>query len=85
MPTVTQKEYKQLIKRQEKIEEAIRVLNQVVRNELDEERIKPSILRRWEKISSSMDRGGGVSFASEKEMKKWLKQTSGFPLNLNAP
>jgi len=40
----------------------------------DESNIKPSVLKRWERISRDMDRGKAArAFNSVQEMKKWLK------------
>ena len=74
MPTATisKKEYKKLLQRQEKVESDLRVLKEVVKSDVDESRIRPTILKRWERISRALDRGRGRSFVSEKEMKNWL-------------
>lgn len=75
MNTVTfpKKEYKNLIKRQAKVERELALLREVVRDELAGKTIHPSVMRRWDKISSSLDAGKGRSFASTGAMKKWLK------------
>lgn len=74
MPTVviSKKEYKELLQRQEKIEGDLRVLKEIVRSDVDESRIRPAVLKKWERISRDLDRGKGRSFASMKEMKSWL-------------
>ena len=71
--TITKKEYEVLLKRQEKVEEELGIMKKVLWIVSDEEKIRPSILKRWEKISRRLDRGEGRSFTSAKEMKKWLK------------
>ena len=71
--TITKKEYEVLLKRQEKVEEELGIMKKALWIVSDEEKIRPSILKRWEKISRGLDRGEGRSFASAKEIKKWLK------------
>ena len=71
--TITKKEYEVLLKRQEKVEEELGIMKKVLWIVSDEEKIRPSILKRWEKISHRLDSGEGRSFTSAKEMKKWLK------------
>jgi len=73
MPTITQKEYKNIILRQEKIEGDLDILKKIVQAEIREEQIRPAVLKRWERISDDLDAGKGRSFHSAKEMKKWLK------------
>ena len=66
------KEYEGLVKRQEKIEAELDILKRIVL--LDDERfIKPSVLKRWERISGDLDRGKGHIFDSAEEMRGWLK------------
>lgn len=71
--TITQKEYQNLVKRQEKVEEDLNIMKKILWIESKEEQIKPSVLKKWEKISHDMDLGKGRSFTSVSEMKKWLK------------
>lgn len=71
--TITQKEFRDLLKRQEKVERALDILKQIVKMESEEQRIHPSILRRWERISREMDRDKGRAFYSMARMKQWLK------------
>lgn len=70
---ITKKEYQHLVKRQEKIEEELNVMKRILWIESDEEKIRPAVLKRWEKISRDMDRGKGRVFTSVSEMKKWLE------------
>lgn len=72
MLTITQKDYKYLIRRQDQIERDLNSLKQIVRQGLAQEQIFPSVLKRWERISNKLDRGKGRTFLSTKEMEKWL-------------
>jgi len=72
MPIITEREYKNLVQRQAKVEGDLNILKKIVLLEAEEENIRPVVLRRWEKISRDLDRGRG-SFDSAKEVKKWLK------------
>lgn len=73
MPVATApREYKLLLKRQEKVEAELDILKQIVL--FDEEKlIKPSVLKRWERISHDIDQGKGRVFDSVAEMRSWLK------------
>ena len=73
MPTITQKDYQTLFRRQNKVEAELDVLKKIVMAENDESVIKPLVLKKWERISRDMDHGKGMSFASLREMRKWLK------------
>ena len=73
MPTLIQREYKNLLRRQEKIEKELGVVKEILRRETNDEQIRPSVLRRWERMSRQLDSGRGRSFSSITEMKKWLK------------
>lgn len=72
MSTATPPIYGNLVKRQERLESEIRTLKHIVLSELGEETIRPTILKRWERISHDLDHGKGRSFTSVREMKKWL-------------
>ena len=74
MPTIAiaPKEYKGLVKRQEKVEAELDILKRIIL--LDEEKLlRPSVLKRWERISGDLDRGKGRVFDSVAEMRNWLK------------
>jgi len=71
--TIPKKEYRNLIRRQERVEEELDILKKVVRREIQEQQIVPSVLKRWERISHDLDRGKGRSFSSAREMERWLK------------
>ena len=73
MATITQKEYINLVRRQERVEAEISVLKKIVRDEIVEGEIMPAALRKWERISRNLDRGKGRSFSSIRAMQKWLK------------
>lgn len=66
------KEYKLLVKRQEKIEAELDILKRIVFLD-DEKFIKPLVLKRWERISRDLDQGRGRMFDSSVEVKSWLK------------
>ena len=70
---MAQKAYKEILRRQNKLEEAFEALRSIVNNEFDEHRIKPSVLKKWERISHDMDNGKGRFFNSPEEARKWLK------------
>lgn len=71
--TIPKKEYQDIASRQIFLEKEVAILKRVVLKS-EEDFIEPAALRRWEKISRAMDGGGGRSFASAKEMKRWLKE-----------
>ena len=71
--TIPKKEYQGIANRQIFLEKEIAILKRFVLK-YEEDFIEPAALRRWEKISRTMDRGGGRPFASAKEMKRWLKK-----------
>ena len=75
MPTMTQKEigYKEILRRQDKLEAAFEAIRKIVDSEFDDDRIKPSALKKWEKISREMDSGKGTFFSSPEAARKWLK------------
>lgn len=66
-------EYKDLLKRQYKVEAELDFLKKLVLAD-DEKFIKPSVLKKWERISCDMDNGRGRVFNSITEMKDWLKK-----------
>lgn len=74
MPTLSQREYIQIVRRQDKIEEELNFLKKFMRTEVEERRIKPSVMRRWERISTDLDRGCGRVFQSVADMRSWLKK-----------
>lgn len=71
--TIPKKEYRHLLRRQVKIEEDIRVVKEVLRNEINGENIQPATLKRWERISSDLDAGKGRIFSSLRDMRLWLR------------
>lgn len=70
--TIPKKQYQNILQRQSLLEKEMGVLRKIL-FELDEINIKPSALRRWERISHDLDQGIGRSFSSLTGMKKWLK------------
>lgn len=72
--TIPKKEYKSMIQRQQKLEREMSAVKSLLRQEIGEEQIKPSVLKRWERISHEMDRGKGYFFSSPKEALSWLKK-----------
>ena len=73
MPVITQKNYQNIVRRQNKIEDEIDTLKRLIIAEIREESIRPSVLKKWDKISRDIDRGNGRAFQSAMEMKNWLK------------
>lgn len=71
--TILKKEYRHLLRRQVKIEEDIRVVKEILRNEINGENIRPAMLKRWERISSDLDAGRGRPFSSPRLMRLWLR------------
>ena len=72
---MTQKEieYKEILWRQDRLELELEMIKKAVLAE-DESNIKPSVLKRWERISRDMDHGKvGHVFNSVQEARKWLK------------
>ena len=72
MATITGKDYRHLIQRQVKVEREVAVLKELFRQEADEKRIRPAVLKRWERISRDLDRGKGRVFHSVNAMSRWL-------------
>ena len=70
--TIPKKEYRSIIQRQTLIEKEMAFLKKSLL-ESGEANIRPSALRRWERISRELDRGQGHSFSSFKGMKEWLR------------
>jgi Iap family predicted aminopeptidase len=71
--TIPKKEYQTLVQRQKRFEEELKVMRSLLEQEINEERIKPSALKRWERISKDMDQSKGYFFSSSKEALAWLK------------
>ncbi len=72
--TITKQAYRELLRRQERIERQVRTLSEVVRHEADEDRIRPTVLKRWERISRDLDQGKGRVFSSVAAMREWLRK-----------
>ncbi len=70
---IPKKEYHHLLRRQAKIEEDMRVVKEVLRNEINGENIRPAMLKRWERISGELDAGKGRTFSSLRIMQLWLR------------
>ena len=73
MDTMIQKGYKEILRRQNKLEKAFEAMKKIVDSGFDDERIKTSTLKKWEKISREMDKGKGTFFNSPEAARKWLK------------
>ena len=73
MAIVTRQQFKSLIRRQSKIEQEVKALRHIVQEEADEGRIRPAVLKRWDRISRELDNGKGHGFNSPQEMRQWLK------------
>ena len=70
--TIPKAEYADLLERQERMEKELDTLKHVIYDEFDEARIRPSVLKRWDKISQNIENGKGRSFSSIKAARKWL-------------
>lgn len=74
MPAIiAPKEYKNLLKRQDKVEAELDFLKKMVLSD-DEKLIKTSVLKKWDRISRDIDNGKGRVFNSITEMKNWQKK-----------
>lgn len=71
--TIPKKEYQNIAQRQVLLEKELAFFKKIVL-EAEDGFIRPTILRRWERISRTLDHGGGRSFASIKEMRQWLRK-----------
>ena len=74
MSTITQKEYRHLVQRQTEVEQELRTVKVILRDALDETQIRPSVLKKWERISRDLDRGKGRTFSSVTQMGRWLER-----------
>mgnify|MGYP001611854110 CR=1 FL=1 len=74
MPIITQRAYRQLIQRQERVEREVELLRHIFRQATDEASIRPSVLKRWERISRDLDRGKGRGFVTARDARQWLKK-----------
>ena len=68
----TQKKYKEIVERQDKLELELNLLKKAVLED-KELNIKPSVLKKWERISKDLDNGKGRFFNSPEAARKWLK------------
>jgi hypothetical protein len=73
MTTLPQKQYKTLIRRQERVERELALLREVVKEQAEVDLIRPSALKKWERISKDLDHGKGLVFKSQREVKTWFK------------
>lgn len=71
--TLPQKQYKTLIRRQEQVERELTILKEVVKEQAEDDLIRFSALKKWERISRDLDRGKGRVFKSQKEVKAWFR------------
>jgi len=71
--TIPKKAYDRLVHRQDEIEEDLRVVKEMLRREINDERIRPAMLKRWERISRDLDQGKGKKFSSPHVMRIWLR------------
>lgn len=71
MVTTMQREYQEVLKRQNQMALELDLLKKLILAD-DEINIKPSVLKKWERISRNLDRGRGRVFYSLKDMRTWL-------------
>lgn len=62
-----------MIRRQDRVEHELAILRDVVKEQAEDDLIHPSVLQKWERISKDLDRGKGIVFKSQKEVKAWFK------------
>lgn len=72
--TLPKKQYKTLVRRQEKVERELAVLKEVVKEQAEDNLIRPAVLKKWERISKDIDTGKGRVFKSPKEVGAWFKK-----------
>ena len=71
--TLQKKEYKDLVRRQSRVEKELAMLSEVIKQQAEDDLIRLSTLKKWERISRDLDRGRGRVFNSRKEVKSWFK------------
>lgn len=69
---ITKKEYRHLVRRQEKIEMQVSNLFRIVQRELADE-VTDEYRKKLDRWSKEMDEGAGRKFFDVKEMKKYLR------------
>ena len=72
MITLPKGTYSEILKRQTRVEVAVAKLYQRV-EELDQDEIKPSVLKRLEKQSRLLDAGKGIKFKNMKEYRAYVR------------
>ena len=70
---ISKKEYKTLLQRQRKVEEELDIVKSLLKQEIEEEQIQSTVLKRWERISHDLDRGQKHIFSSTKSVLAYLK------------
>ena len=71
--TISKKEYEMLLQRQRKVEEELDIVKSLLKQEINEEQINPSVLKRWERISCDLDRERGRFFSTTQDALAYLK------------
>ena len=56
--TLQKKEYKDLVRRQSRVEKELAMLSEVIKQQAEDGLIRLSTLKKWERISRDLDRGG---------------------------
>lgn len=72
MITLPKSTYNEILKRQARVEVAVAKLYQRV-EELNEDELKPSVLKRIEKHSRLLDEGKGIKLKNMKEYRAYMK------------
>lgn len=72
MITLPRSTYSEILKRQARVEAAVAKLYQRV-DMLDEDEIKPSVLKRLEKQSQLLDAGKGIKLKNMKEYRAYVR------------
>ena len=70
--TITKKQLRNLVKKQEAVDQEVRALRGIVL-ELAKDEVRPAFVKRLERISKSLDRGEGKRFSSLGAFKAHLR------------
>jgi len=73
--TIPKSEYTKIIKTQEKLEKNVSTLQRMFKKVVQEDilEVRPSYIRKLDKIEKDLDAGNGVRFLNAKEAKAYLR------------
>ena len=69
--TIPKTEYRKLVQTQKELMSQFEKLEKIIKE--SEPEIRPSVLRRWERISKEMDKSRSIRFKSVKEVKDFFR------------